>query len=592
MERSSLTSSVPSNPSIRFSPVVALVARHRRFVLLGMLVLLHLVITQGGVSAIARMLLVGHFGLFLLWQPIVRAERRLKPLEFTLLATAVTAGVVFLNGWLLIGWTMVVAAIVGGKVFFYGTRWSRLFYLLALAYLLIALLVLLIPQVLPPQNDVPGIFDPLARYVSPVLFLVMAILPVEEAQRGETEVIDLFSSIILFLLLAVLLLGCLAFMQVNNAGYVEALLLTLLSLAGVLFLLGWAWNPRAGFSGVGVLFTRYVLSVGLPFEQWMHYLADHAMREDDPLRFLDEAFAGLARLPWVAGGRWEVARRDGEFGEPAGARSEFQHGPVKVTLYTRQKLSPALQWHFDLLSRLLGEFYLAKVHAAQLQQMSYVQAVHETGARLTHDVKNLLQSLNTLCFAATQPGADNSPEFQTLLRRQLPAITQRLEQTLDKLRRPGEASVQTVPAVEWWSELKRRYASENIEFSETAIDADLQLPAATFNTAAENMLQNALDKRAAHGSLNIRVHFCGCVPIKLSVSDDGSAMPDVVAGALFHGPLPSANGFGIGLYHAAREASLAGYELELTNNEPGKVCLSLLQLREELADKPAADARD
>ena len=61
--------------------IVALVARHRRYVLLALLVLLHLAIMQGVPSAIARTVLVGHFGLFLLWQPIVRGERRLRPVE-------------------------------------------------------------------------------------------------------------------------------------------------------------------------------------------------------------------------------------------------------------------------------------------------------------------------------------------------------------------------------------------------------------------------------------------------------------------------------------------------------------------------------
>ena len=67
---------------------------------------------------------------------------------------------------------------------------------------------------------------------------------------------------------------------------------------------------------------------------------------------------------------------------------------------TRQTLSPSLEWHFHLLGQLLGEFYVAKVREQKLQQQTYVQAVHETGARVTHDVKNLLQSLNVLCAAA------------------------------------------------------------------------------------------------------------------------------------------------------------------------------------------------
>ena len=69
-------------------------------------------------------------------------------------------------------------------------------------------------------------------------------------------------------------------------------------------------------------------------------------------------------------------------------------------------LRPALQWHLRLLAQLLGEFYLAKRREAKLRETSYLQAVHETGARTTHDIKNLLQSLNVLCSAAAAQEAD------------------------------------------------------------------------------------------------------------------------------------------------------------------------------------------
>lgn len=576
-------STLPGQRLTAIQAVVALVARHRRFVLLALLVLLHVAVMQGVPSAIARTLLVGHFGLFLLWQPIVRAERRLRPLELALLAMAVCGFIVFLNGWMLIAWTMVLTAVVGGKVFFFGSRWSRLFYLLALGYLLVVLLALLLPPQLPLEAALPGGFELIARYILPLTFPLMALLPVEEIERDEVEVIDLFSSIILFLLLAVLVLGCLGFMVIRQAGYVEALLLALLSLAALLLLLSWAWNPRAGFSGMGVLFTRHVLSIGLPFEQWLHHLAEHSMREDDPARFLDDAFAGMARLPWIAGGEWRAGERaddrSGRFGELEGARSEFHHGPLRVALYTRQKLSPALAWHLDLLARLLNEFYLAKVHATQLQRLSYVQAVHETGARLTHDVKNLLQSLNALCFAAERPGSESSPEFQLLLRRQLPVIARRLQQTLDKLRRPDEHPARYQCAAEWWADLKRRFAAQDIGFADIGLDEELEVPSSLFNTVAENLLQNALEKRSLEPGLRIAVAFSGERPVELSVTDSGRAIPADLASRVLRGPVESALGFGIGLYQAARQAEQAGYRLDLAHNQDGRVCLRLREMR-------------
>jgi hypothetical protein len=40
--------------------------------------------------------------------------------------------------------------------------------------------------------------------------------------------------------------------------------------------------------------------------------------------------------------------------------------------------------------------------------------------------------------------------------------------------------------------------------------------------------------------------------------------------------VPSDTGFGIGLYQTSRLAEISGYSLQLTANEPGAVCFSLL----------------
>ena len=111
---------------------------------------------------------------------------------------------------------------------------------------------------------------------------------------------------------------------------------------------------------------------------------------------------------------------------------------MEVSIYTRYPMNPSLTWHFNLLAQLMAEFRADKLRARQLKRLSYVEAIHETGARLTHDTKNLLQTLRTLCTAAESEGTEVSPEFAALLRRQLPAITERLGQTLEKLRRRAE----------------------------------------------------------------------------------------------------------------------------------------------------------
>ena len=64
----------------------------------------------------------------------------------------------------------------------------------------------------------------------------------------------------------------------------------------------------------------------------------------------------------------------------------------------------------------------------------------------------------------------------------------------------------------------------------------------------------------------------------LSVCDSGSVVDKAVVDDLFRSPVASENGFGIGLYHAARQAERYGYELRLASNVAGKVCFELRRL--------------
>jgi signal transduction histidine kinase len=221
---------------------------------------------------------------------------------------------------------------------------------------------------------------------------------------------------------------------------------------------------------------------------------------------------------------------------------------------------------------LLGEFYAAKLREQKLRQASYLQAVHETGARLTHDVKNLLQSLNILVSVA---GQDDSPQSQALIRRQLPAIAQRLSTTLDKLQRPGDEEAQQLPLLEWWESIARRYQGQNVEFVAASLDAELRVPKALFDSIAENLLQNAIAKRAADADIRIRVSILCRNGPELRVHDSGRAVPPEMASQLLRVPVRSTGGLGIGLYQAARHAEKSGYVLTLSENRDGEVCFTL-----------------
>jgi len=563
-----------------------LITRYWRLLFVAMLVLLHLTAMRGVEDIWARALMLAHFGLFILWQPFMRGEQSLTPLQLAAIALVCVIALFFWNWWLMLLWLCMLAGVVGGKVFLYQARWQRYFYLTVLLYLVSLLLIWVFPQLLPGFSQTQELRQ-LAQYGLPLLFLVMLTLPTETDNGEAPQVVDFFYSAFLFMIIALLVLGSFAFMTLGRVNYPVALTYSLLLIAGILLLLGLAWNPRAGFAGLSMLFSRYLLSVGLPFEKWLYFLAELSQWERQPEKFLQQACAGLGKLPWVSGGTWRSAAYSGEFGQPSKNTVEFADQELRLRVYTPYKLSPALTWHFHLLGQMLGEFYTAKLREQKQQQQSYLQAVYETGARVTHDVKNLLQALNALCAAAEQE-AGGADELQTLMRRQLPLITQRLQQTLDKLRAPASDNASVVQAQSWWRSLQHSYAGQNIEFRDGGIGGEVLLPRELFDSAAENLIQNALGKRKLQGDFAISASFSCGEQVRLEVCDAGRAIAAATARELLRGPVASDSGLGIGLYQVARHAEVSGFTLALAHNADGQVSFVLSGAIKPAAGPPAA----
>jgi signal transduction histidine kinase len=550
--------------------------RYWRLIVVAMLALLHVAVFRGVADPWARALLLAHLGVVLLWQPFLRAEQRVSPVQGFILSLVAFAVMLRLDWWLLAFWVVVLAGLVGGKVYQQHARWQRRCYLLVLIYLLALLAVVILPEIAPRREVVPEV-RAAAEFALPLIFVLIALIPAEPDPTEQAQMIDFFYSVFLMLLLGVVILGSFALMTVRRTGYLEALTYTIFMTAGAVLLVGLAWNPRGGFSGLNVFFVRYLFSIGLPVEKWLHFLAELAQLEPRPDRFLVEALGALRRLPSVAGVRWRAGEAEGEQGEVTASVVQFENSALALTVYSRFRMSPALHWHLHLLGQLLGEFYIAKLREEQLRQQSYLQAVHETGARMTHDIKNLLQSLNVLCSVAAEERNRDSRELQALVRRQLPAIAQRLAATLEKLQRPQEGGESLVSAKAWWEALGRQYRSEGVEFQlAPPLSPGARLPRSLFDSVADNLVRNALAKRAAESTLVVRVSLQCNSQVALRVCDTGRAVPAEIQANLLRAPVNSREGLGIGLYQAARQAEAAGYTLMLERNSDGEVCFALV----------------
>ena len=551
--------------------------RYWRIVVVAMLALLHVAVFRGVADPWARALLLAHLGLLLLWQPFLRAEQRVSATQGAILALVASGVMLWLDWWFLAFWVVVLAGLVGGKVYQQHARWQRRVYLVVLAYLLALLAVAILPEIAPRREIDVQIRD-YAEYILPLAFVVIALMPAEPDSGETAHLIDFFYSVFLMLLLVVIILGSFTFMTLRRMPYLEALTWTVFVTAGAVLLIALAWNPRSG-GGLEVFFARYLFSIGLPVERWLHFLADLQQIEARPERFLEEAVGGLLRLPSVAGVRWRAGETRGEAGSATAHEVQYAASELELAIYSRYRLGPALRWHLHLLGQLLGEFYVAKLREEKLRQASYLQAVHETGARMTHDIKNLLQSLSVLTSVAARDEQEGrAPErSQALLRRQLPLIEKRLADTLEKFQRPQVAAETYVSAQTWWDGLARQYRAEGVEFESAPPPPGARLPRSLFDTVADNLMRNALAKRAEDAAVRVRVSLeCGGA-IALRVCDSGAAVAPGIAAALLRAPVASRAGLGIGLYQSARLAEASGYRLELTSNRDGEVCFVLSQ---------------
>lgn len=536
-----------------------------------MLILLHLALAWGIESLWSRGMLLAHYGAFLLWQPFLGGERKLG--FFPVVAVlAVGGGLVYgASWWLMVLWLAALTGLVAGQAVGIVSRLGRWLHLGALAYLLLLLLAWVVPHLFS-ADYADELITAMVRYPLLIFPLVFWLAPDE---RPPDSAADLLYGLMIFLLVVVLVLGSLALVAATGEAYPLAVIKSVFAIAVVLVALAWLWNPRLGFAGFGQMFSRYVLSIGLPMERWFSRLALAAETHADPEAFVENVLSDLDELPWAQGVTWRSDHGEGKTGVVTPHAFASSHHGLDLTWYGRKAFNPAFQLHVRMLTQVLTWFYAAKRRELTLRQNAYSQAIYETGSRLTHDVKNLLQSMKSLVSAAENTPADRAEALKGLLVRQLPQISRRLESTLDKLKTPSSIDNERELAGDWWTENRARHERAGVVWDGGEI-GDVPLPRALFDSVLDNLLQNALRKRQEQSDVSVRVTFDADQegPV-LQVCDSGAAVPRDVARRLLHEPISSQAGLGIGLYQAARQAEQSGYRLDLAENAEGKVCFRL-----------------
>lgn len=531
-------------------------------------------------------LLIAHFGFFLLWQPVWEKEHSVQLLQVAAAVALFLIAYTWLDLWLLGLWVVLLVGLVSSRILYAGA--PRPYYLLAVLTLVTELVIGIVPGVVKPIALPAAVGGAFSYLLLLPIFLVMLGKPDSQGQAGAVQV-DLLHGLLTSALVSLVTLGSIVITNLTATDYVDALITAVFTTALGLLTISWLWNPRVGFSGLGVLLNRYMLTIGGPFEQWLTQLSELTDRPGlSPETFLRRATELLLEQEWLNGIEWSGDHLDITLGNKRGPNVLFGQGSLQARVFFRSQPGAALELHTRLLLRMLAQFHDAKQREFEQRTQAQLQVIHSTGARLTHDIKNLVQSLQGLLSAARNIPAEREGELKELLVRQLPLINERLNRTLEKLRAPGNAEIRVGSLQDWWRELKHRFEGRGLRFADPGGEA-MGIPLDLFDSVAENLIENAIQKRQYQPGIEIAVALqSGHEGVTLQVCDSGSVIPESDAERLFSEPSESGQGLGVGLYQSADLARRFNYRLRLVENHEGRVCFELTSRRSTAGPPTAA----
>ncbi|MFQ5659989.1 MAG: sensor histidine kinase [Gammaproteobacteria bacterium] len=555
------------------NPIIQKLSTRRELIILAlMLEALHFSLWIDFGSPLSRSFMLIHLGLFLLWQPVWRSDERLSWQNSLLFIILTLVFVKFITWWLMFGWLILLSGFAGGRVLI--NRQERNTYMIVLLFLTSELVIECTTGLF--NIAVSGSVRDLFRISLPVLPVFITLFPIS-SEGASMQSVDILHALTTSTLISALIFGSLLNMYLGGIEYLISLIQTLLAIALFLFAISWLLSPRLGFSGLSQLWTRSLLNIGTPFERWLTNLSELARQQQTPSEFLEAAFDELVSLPWIAGVKWQTRDLNGECGNLVKTGAEFRTNELTVNIYSNNWIGGALYLHCTLLVQLIENFYVAKIHERKLMQQAQMHAIYETGARVTHDIKNILQSFQVITSFITQDKDENANRkiAQGLLEKQFPHLTQRLQLALTKLQLPQNRSREKIYLKEWWGDVRSRNSRTNIVFHSDMTGNPL-IPSDLFDSVVENLLENIRVKMQSEAGLSITLSLhSDANTVHLSVSDNGSKIPEKMACVLLKEPVNSSSGLGIGLFQAARQAESMGYSLALKSNRDGNVCFEL-----------------
>lgn len=551
-------------------------ARQEELVLLIMLETLHFATWYGIGSYLSQSLLLIHFGMFLIWQPLLKKDHHITWAKSLLFITFTLIFVYWVNWALITLWLVLLIGFIGGRVT--TRRYERSMYMLVMAYLIFELLISVIPQMfsLSLNKTIYNVF-----LIGLPLIPLTLLITTNTFSKKTDETVDILLATTISFMAVILALGSLVLMFHNNTDYIISLIQTLIAVGFLLLSISWLLSPHSDFTGLSQLWTTTLLNIGTPFEQWLAKLSKQKQLQQSPADFLDTAMKELVSLPWIAGATWTGGSTHGIYGELTRHEIHLKISDQPITLFTHVATAGAMSLHCNLLVQLIETFYTAKKQEQELAQQAHLHAIYETGARVTHDIKNLLQSLQTMTTLLETNSDETREKSLALLKKQLPHITQRLQLSLNKLQAPEQESTNNILVTPWWKELSARREDSQIKF-QSIINEDTLIPEELFNSVVENLLENAIHKRQVDPDIVITVTLkIESDSIVLTVTDTGHAVAEKITKSILKEHVASDNGHGIGLYQAARQAELSGYTLRLTENRDGNVSFELSKQMQE-----------